>query len=58
MQEVLRRPLIETTVAQAAAPQRLHTTCLVPVAVLRAVEVVAGLALPSVASVSVTKIDD
>ena len=52
MQEVLKRSLIETTVVQAAAAQRVHTTGLVPVAVLRAVEVVAGLALPSVASVS------
>jgi hypothetical protein len=45
--EVLRRPLIETTPAQLAARFKLHTTCLAPVGILKAIEATAGLALPS-----------
>jgi hypothetical protein len=45
--EVLRKPLTETTPAQLAGRYKLHTTCLVPVGILKAIEAAAGLALPS-----------
>jgi hypothetical protein len=55
MREVVRRALVETEVAAAAAASGVHTSCLVPVAVLKAIEAAAGLALPSESLVSVTR---
>jgi hypothetical protein len=46
LEELLRKPLVETTPARLAAEQGLHPSCPVPIAVLKASEVVAGLALP------------
>ena len=43
----LRQALPETTVYQAAGRAGLHVSCPVPSAVLKAVEVAAGLALPA-----------
>jgi len=45
LDEVLRRPLVETTPARLAAEHRLHATCPVPIGVLKAAEAAAGLAL-------------
>lgn len=57
-QEVLRKPLIETTPACLAVEHSLHPTCPVPIAVLKAVEVAAGLALPCDCSIKLTRLDD
>ena len=43
----LRAPLNESTVYHKAAECRLHTACPVPSAILKAIEVAAGLALPA-----------
>ena len=46
LDEVLHRLLVETTPARAAGQHRLHASCPVPIAILKAVEAAAGLALP------------
>jgi hypothetical protein len=56
-QELLSTPLTQTLPARLAAEHGLHTTCLVPVAVLKAAEVAAGLALPQNASIELERID-
>jgi hypothetical protein len=56
-EELLRRPLVETTPALLAARHRLHATCPVPIAVLKAVEAAAGLALPCDCSIEMTRIE-
>lgn len=43
----LRRPINETEVYQAAAGAKLHVSCPVPSAILKAVEAAAGMALPA-----------
>jgi len=43
----LRAPIDGTTVYRAAAACRLHAACPVPSAILKAIEVAAGLALPA-----------
>ena len=53
-EEILRRPLAETTLARLAAKYKLHTSCLVPVGLLKVVEAAAGLALPSESWVKLT----
>ena len=55
--EVLRRPLIETTPAQLAAEHGLHATCLVPIGLLKAAEAAAGLALPATSTIELVKDD-
>jgi hypothetical protein len=57
-EELLRASLIDTTPARLASDQGLHPTCLVPVAVLKAAEVAAGLALPCDCSIKLTRPDD
>jgi len=57
-QEVLRKPLVETTPARLAAEHGLHPTCLVPIAVLKAAEAAAGLALPCDCSIKLTRLDN
>ena len=57
-QELLRASLIETTPARLAAEQGLHPACLVPVAVLKAAEAAAGLALPSDCSITLTRVEN
>lgn len=47
LDEILRKPLVETTPALLAAKHRLHAPCLVPVGLLKAIEAAAGLALPA-----------
>lgn len=43
----LRRPIVETTPYQLAAASRVHAACPVPSAILKAIEVAAGMALPA-----------
>ncbi len=51
----LFKPLRETLVAELAAKNKLHTTCLAPVGILKAMEAAAGLALPAEGRVTLTK---
>jgi hypothetical protein len=57
IEEVLRKPLVETTVARLAAKHKLHTSCVVPVGVIKAVEAAAGLALPRSSAIELTRIE-
>ncbi len=43
----MRKPIHETSVYRAAGIARIHTSCPVPCAILKAVEVAAELALPA-----------
>jgi len=54
-QELLRKPLAQTTPVLLAAEHGLHTACLLPVAVLKAAEAAAGLALPQGASIELKR---
>jgi len=56
-QELLGKPLAQTLPVRLAAEHNLHATCLVPVAVLKAAEVAAGLALPQNASIELERVD-
>jgi hypothetical protein len=56
-EELLRRPLVETTPALLAARHGLHTACPVPIAVLKAIEAAAGLALPCDCSIEVSQVE-
>ena len=56
-QELLSKALAQTLPVRLAAEHNLHTTCLIPVAVLKAAEVAAGLALPRNASIELERID-
>jgi hypothetical protein len=56
-QELLSKPLAQTLPVLLAAEHNLHTTCLVPVAVLKAAEVAAGLALPQNSSIELERVD-
>lgn len=56
--EVLTKPLVETTSALLAAQHRLHTSCPVPIGILKAVESAAGLALPATCTVALTRMDE
>jgi hypothetical protein len=51
----LMLPMPETTVYRLAASCRLHTACPVPSAILKAIEVAAGMALPAVVHMEITK---
>ncbi|MBN1640228.1 MAG: hypothetical protein JXA09_03245 [Anaerolineae bacterium] len=54
-EEILQRPLAETTPVRLAAQHGLHASCLVPVGVLKAVEAAASLALPATSTIAVVK---
>lgn len=56
-QELLRKQAPQTLPLLQAAEHSLHTTCLVPLAVLKAAEVAAGLALPQKASIQLERVD-
>lgn len=56
-QELLSKSLAQTLPVQMAAEHHLHTTCLVPLAVLKAAEAAAGLALPRDASIHLARVD-
>jgi len=53
--ELLRRPIQETSVYQAAGAARCHAACPVPSAIIKAIEVAAGLALPSDVQMTITR---
>ncbi|HUT21606.1 MAG TPA: hypothetical protein VM366_20830 [Anaerolineae bacterium] len=55
LDEVLRRPLVDTTPAQIAAQYGLHASCPIPVGILKVVEAAAGLALPARSEILVEK---
>lgn len=57
MDEILRKPMVETQPALLARDHGLHATCLVPIGVLRAVEAAASLALPGSCSIGMERID-
>lgn len=54
-QELLSKPLAQTLPVLQAAEHKLHTTCLVPMAVLKAAEAAAGLALPQASSIQLER---
>ena len=56
-QELLSKPLAQTLPVLLAAEHSLHTTCLIPLAVLKAAEAAAGLALPQTSSVQLERVD-
>jgi hypothetical protein len=56
-QELLGKPLAQTLPVLLAAEHNLHTTCLLPVAVLKAAEAAAGLALPQNASIELERVE-
>jgi hypothetical protein len=56
-QEVLSKPLAQTLPVTLAAEHRLHTTCLIPLAVLKSAEAAAGLALPQGSSIQLQRVD-
>ncbi|MGC9359585.1 MAG: DUF6951 family protein [Anaerolineae bacterium] len=51
----LRAPLHESTIYREAGACRLHTACPVPSAILKAIEVAAGLALPADVHVAIER---
>lgn len=55
LDEVLRKPFVETALGKLAALHKLHATCLVPVGLLKAVEAAAGLALPARAEIDLAR---
>jgi hypothetical protein len=56
-QELLRKPLAQSMPVLLAAEHGLHTTCLVPLAVLKAAEAAAGLALPKASSIELERVE-
>ena len=56
-QQVLRTPMAETTPLRLAVKHKLHTTCLVPVGILKSVEAAAGLALPAESWIKLAKVE-
>jgi len=48
-------PQNRTRILELAACYRLHTTCIVPVGILKAIEAAAGLALPADGCISLKK---
>jgi Family of unknown function (DUF6951) len=55
VEEALRKPLNETVPVLLAAKHKLHSSCLVPAGMLKAVEVAAGLALPCLCQVELSR---
>jgi hypothetical protein len=53
--ELLRRPIHETSIYQAAGAARCHAACPVPAAIIKAIEVAAGLALPRDVQMIITR---
>ena len=51
----IRKPITETATYQAAASAKCHAACPVPCAVIKALEVAAGLALPKDVQISICK---
>ncbi len=57
IQEILVHSLVETTPVRLAAGYRLHTTCLVPLGILKTIESAANLALPASSQIELTRIE-
>ena len=57
LDELMRRPYIATTPALLSAKHKLHTTCVVPTGILKAVEAAAGLALPGQCEIRLARIE-
>ena len=55
--QVLRMSYTETAPALLAAKHGLHATCMVPSAVLKAIEAAAGLALPAPCGVKLARVE-
>ena len=55
VEEALRKALNETLPVVLAAKHKLHSSCLVPAGILKAVEVAAGLALPCLCQVELSR---
>ncbi len=55
--EILRKPMVETQPALLARDHGLHTACLVPIGVLKAVEAAASLSLPGSCAIEMERID-
>jgi hypothetical protein len=55
LDEVLRKPLADTTPVRVASERGLHVSCPVPAGILKAVEAAAGLALPGRSEILVKK---
>ena len=53
--EVITKRITETPVYQAASRAKLHAACPVPCAVIKAIEVAAGLALPAAVHIDLEK---
>jgi hypothetical protein len=56
-EELLSVPVGQTSPVLLAAEHKLHTTCLLPLAVLKAAEAAAGLALPQNACVELERVE-
>ena len=56
-QELLSKPLAQTLPVLLAAEHSLHTSCLIPLAVLKTAEAAAGLALPQASSIQLERVD-
>lgn len=51
----LFKPMNQSRVLELAAAHKLHTTCVVPVGIMKAIEAAANMALPARASVEMEK---
>ena len=56
-EELLSKPVGQTSPVLLAAEHHLHTTCLLPLAVLKAAEAAAGLALPQSAFIELERVE-
>jgi hypothetical protein len=56
-EELLSKPVGQTSPVLLAAEHHLHTTCLLPLAVLKAAESAAGLALPQGACIELERVE-
>ena len=54
----LRRSIVETTPYQLAAASRVHAACPVPSAIMKAIEVAAGMALPADVEVRIQRVSE
>ncbi len=53
--EIITKRITETAIYQAASRAKLHAACPVPCAVIKAIEVAAGLALPAAVHIKLEK---
>ncbi len=53
--EIVGKPIVECPIYQIASKNLRHTACIVPSAIVRVIEVEAGMALPGNSSISIKK---